>query len=86
MYLFLLLLQSPLTLTVLVKYALMQEVADSNALCEYVKLGNRADVVIEFHSVNVTGVSNMRFVAAAVKEKLTACGVNMHDLAANWHR
>jgi hypothetical protein len=61
---------------------LLEEIVKSEVLCDYVKMGNKADLIIEFHSTRITGVANMNAVKGKYKKNLSACGVFFHDLGA----
>jgi hypothetical protein len=72
------------TYSFLVKYELLKEVVKSKALCDFVKMGNTANLVIEFHKSDITGVENMDVVAKKVEKKLAKCGVEIFDLDPWW--
>lgn len=67
------------------EYPLVTEVSESGVLCDYVALGNRADLLIEFHSVRVTGVGGQGPKIRKHKERLEGCGVKFLGLQAWWH-
>lgn len=65
------------------EYPLLHQAADEGTLCEYTKMGNKADLVIEYHSQRVTGRHsqfNRKF-----EQKLKDCGVNFQGLQAFWN-
>jgi hypothetical protein len=66
------------------EYPLLHQAADEGTLCEFVKMGNRADLFIEFHGKRLTG--NHEFVGQKKKMKqvLEGCGVQFRNLAATW--
>ena len=66
------------------EYPLLHQAVEEGTLCEFVKMGNTADLFIEFHSVRVTGKHDYVGKTKEMKEKLTACGVNFRNLAAWW--
>lgn len=66
------------------EYPLLHQAADDGTLCDFCKAGNTADLFIEFHSQRVTGKHDFVGQTKAMKEKLTACGVNFRNLAAWW--
>ena len=67
------------------EYPLLHQAADEGTLCKFAEQkGNTADLFIEFHSARVTGKHDYMGQTKALKEKLTACGVNFRNLAAWW--
>lgn len=66
------------------EYALTQEVVESNALCNFVKMGNTVDVVIETHSQRVTGPNPLAHQYGGWKSSLQECGVTFRGLQAWW--
>jgi Methyltransferase FkbM domain len=66
------------------EYPLMHQAITDGTLCEFVKLGNTADIFIEFHSVKVTGNHDYVGKTKELKDSLTSCGVTMGNLGAFW--
>lgn len=66
------------------EYPLLHQAVEEGTLCEFVKMGNTADLFIEFHSAKVTGKHEFVGKAKQMKETLTACGVTFRNLAAWW--
>lgn len=66
------------------EYPLLHQAVEEGTLCEFVKMGNKADLFIEFHSQKVTGKHEFVGKTKQMKAKLTACGVNFRNLAAWW--
>jgi hypothetical protein len=63
------------------EYPLFKQAADEGTLCEYVKMGNQADLYIEFHPQSITGKNEDTTVYG---RKLGDCGVSFHNLPAVW--
>lgn len=66
------------------EYPLLHQAVEEGTLCEFVKMGNTADLYIEFHSVRVTGKHDYVGKTKEMKDKLGACGVTFRNLAAWW--
>jgi len=66
------------------EYPLLAQVAKEGTLCEYVKMGNQADLFIEYHSQRVTGKNSYVKKKRTVQKKLAECGVNFRKLHAWW--
>jgi Methyltransferase FkbM domain len=66
------------------EYPLLHQAVEDGTLCEFVKMGNTADLFIEFHSAKVTGKHDYVGKTRGMKDALTACGVTFRNLAANW--
>lgn len=66
------------------EYPLLHEAVAEGTLCEFVKMGNKADIFIEFHSAKVTGKHDFVGKTKEMKNALTGCGVNMGNLGAHW--
>lgn len=66
------------------EYPLLYQAVQEGTLCEFVKMGNTADLYIEFHSQKVTGKHDYVGKTKEMKEKLTACGVTFRGLQAWW--
>jgi hypothetical protein len=67
------------------EYPLVHQAAEDGTLCEYVKMGNQADLYIEFHSQRVTGRNPLFGKLKEDRKKLADCGVTFRNLSANWH-
>jgi len=67
------------------EYALTQEVVASKALCNYVAMGNTANVIIETHSQRVTGPNPLIHKFKKWREELIGCGVKWQTLQAHWN-
>jgi hypothetical protein len=66
------------------EYPLLHQAVNDGTLCEYVKMGNTADLFIEFHSQRVTGRHDYVGKTKEMKQKLTDCGVTFRNLQAWW--
>lgn len=66
------------------EYPLLHRAVEDDTLCEYVRLGNSADIFIEFHSPKVTGKHDYVGKTKEMKEALANCGVTMGILGAFW--
>lgn len=69
------------------EYQLMEEVANSGKLCEFKKMGNTIDLIVEYHRMSITDASVRNPLLASKKkteDKLKECGVEMKALGANW--
>jgi len=66
------------------EYPLLHQAVEEGTLCEFTKMGNTADLYIEFHSQRVTGKHDYAGKTKEMKEKLGACGVTFRNLAAWW--
>jgi hypothetical protein len=66
------------------EFPLVQQAAEEGTLCEYVKMGNQADLYIEFHSQRVTGKNPLFGKMKEHRQKLTDCGVKFRPLQAWW--
>jgi hypothetical protein len=66
------------------EYPLLKQAADEGTLCEYVKMGNQADLYIEFHSQRVTGKNPLFGSMKECRQKLEDCGVSFRKLQAWW--
>jgi Methyltransferase FkbM domain len=66
------------------EYPLLHQAVAEGTLCEFVKMGNTADLFIEFHSAKVTGKHDFVGKTKEMKDALTGCGVTFRNLAANW--
>lgn len=67
------------------EYALMVEAAESGVVCEYIKMGNSADFIVEYHSQRVTGPNPLVGPSSKAKKKLEECGVKFRQLQAWWN-
>jgi hypothetical protein len=66
------------------EYPLLHQAVADGTLCEFVKMGNTADLFIEFHSAKVTGKHDYVGKTKEMKDALSGCGVIFRNLAANW--
>jgi len=66
------------------EYPLLHQAVADGTLCEFVKMGNTADLFIEFHSAKVTGKHDYVGKTKEMKDALSGCGVTFRNLAANW--
>lgn len=66
------------------EYPLLAQAGEDGTLCEFVKMGNKADLYIEFHSKRVTGQHDWDARVAKARESLKQCGVNFRGLEAWW--
>ena len=65
-------------------FPFLQQAADEGTLCEYVKMGNQADLYSEFHSQRVTGKNPLFANMKETRKKLEDCGVSFRKLQAWW--
>jgi hypothetical protein len=66
------------------EYPLLKQAAEEGTLCEYVTMGNQADLYIEFHSQRVTGKNPLFGNMKGHRQKLEDCGVTFRKLGAWW--
>jgi hypothetical protein len=66
------------------EYPLMHQAITEGTLCEFVRLGNTADIFIEFHSAKVTGRHDYVGKTNELKDALSSCNVTMGNLGAFW--
>ena len=66
------------------EYPLLHQAVEEGILCEFVKMGNKADIFIEFHSAKVTGKHDFVGKTKELKNALTGCGVSIGNLGAHW--
>jgi hypothetical protein len=66
------------------EYPLLHQAVADGTLCEFVKMGNTADLFIEFHGPRVTGGHDFVGKTPQMKAALTDCGVTFRNLGANW--
>lgn len=67
------------------EFPLLMQAVEEGTLCEYVKMGNKADLFIEFHSQRVTGAHAYLGKKKTIEAKLTECGVTNRNLGAFWN-
>ena len=66
----------------------MKEIAESNVLCDYIKMGNKVIMIVEKHNMSITDPRERRREkdgAGAAEDKLKECGVEFGKLQAFWH-
>jgi hypothetical protein len=66
------------------EFPLLKQAADEGTLCEYCKMGNQADLYIEFHSQRVTGKNPLFGNMKGHRKKLEDCGVTFRKLQSWW--
>lgn len=69
------------------EFGILKEVANTGVLCDYVKHGNNATMVVEFHQHLIKDPEEKRLVLAGVKEAketLRTCGVKFRQLPNFW--
>ena len=66
------------------EFPLLAQAAEEGTLCEYTKMGNQADLYIEFHSQRVTGSNPLFGKMKGHRQKLTDCGVTFRKIQAWW--
>lgn len=66
------------------EYPLLDQAVSDGTLCEFIKMGNTADVFIEFHSARVTGKHEFLGQTKQMQATLIECGVTFRNLAAWW--
>ena len=65
----------------------LKEVANSGILCDYVSMGNRVVLIVEFHNMSITDGDERRREkdgSAQARKKLETCGVEFGNLHAHW--
>ena len=69
------------------EYQVLKEVANSGVLCDYIKMGNRVVMIVEFHNMSITDAQERRREkdgSAQAQEQLKECGVEFGKLQAFW--
>lgn len=66
------------------EYSLLHQAVEEGTLCEFVQMGNTADLFVEFHSQKVTGKHEFVGKNTQMKDALRKCGVKFRNLAAWW--
>lgn len=69
------------------EFGVLKELAASQILCEYTKMGNNATLVVEFHQHLIKDRSEKQAAVAGLKdakEKLRNCGVKFRNLPNFW--
>jgi hypothetical protein len=66
------------------EYPLMAAEVEAGTLCEFIKMGNSADLFIEFHSQRVTGKHEFLGKSKDMQKTLADCGVTFRNLEAWW--
>jgi len=69
------------------EFGVVKELAASNVLCNYVKLGNSATLVVEFHLHLIKDPQDKQAAMTGLKdakEKLRNCGVKFRNLPDFW--
>jgi hypothetical protein len=69
------------------EYQVLKEIANSGVICDYIKMGNRVVMIVEFHFKSLADPDERekeRDGAEEAQEKLIQCGVVFGDLDANW--
>lgn len=70
------------------EYQVVKEVASSGVLCEYVKMGNKVVLIVEYHHMSITDPKERareKNGHLQAKKLLIECGVVFGDLKAHWH-
>jgi hypothetical protein len=71
------------------EYQVIKEVASSGVLCEYIKMGNKVVLIVEYHDLNVIMDPKEREREnnghLQAKKLLEECGVVFGDLQGNWY-
>ena len=70
------------------EYQVLKEVAQSGILCDYVAMGNRVVMIVEFHNMSITDARERRREKSGAREaqdKLKECGVEFGNLSGGWH-
>jgi hypothetical protein len=62
----------------------MDQAVKDGTLCEFIKMGNSADLFIEFHSHRVTGKHEFLGKGKDMQKALSDCGVTFRNLEAWW--
>lgn len=69
------------------EFSVLKELADSGVLCDYLKLGNEATLVVEFHQHLVKNEEEKQEAVDGLreaKEKLKNCGAKFRQLPNFW--
>lgn len=69
------------------EYQILKEIAASGVICDYIKMGNRVVIIVEFHDMSITDGTELRKEKAGSEEaktKLQECGVEFGKLHASW--
>jgi hypothetical protein len=67
------------------EYMIIKDVAQSNVLCDYIKLGNRVVMIVEMHNRSISDVKERQALRAGfgpAKRQLEECGVQFATLSA----
>jgi hypothetical protein len=69
------------------EYQILKEIAKSGVLCDYIKMGNRVTMIVEFHHMSITDPAERRKEkdgSGEAQKILKECGVEFGNLAAFW--
>jgi hypothetical protein len=69
------------------EYQILKEIANSGVICDYIKMGNRVVMIVEFHNNSITDPEERRKERAGfgeAKNKLVQCGVEFGEVKAHW--
>jgi hypothetical protein len=69
------------------EFEVLKELAASQVLCDYTKMGNNATLVVEFHQHLIKDPDEKQAAVAGLKdakEKLKKCGVKFRNLPNFW--
>ena len=70
------------------EYQVLKEIAESGVLCDYVAMGNKVVMIVEFHNMSITDPLERRREktgATVAQKKLKECGVVFGNLSGGWH-
>lgn len=70
------------------EYQVLKEVAQSGILCDYIAMGNKVVMIVEFHHMSITDYQERvreKKGSDEAKKKLEQCGVEFGALHAYWH-
>lgn len=69
------------------EYQVIKELAKSNVLCDYISMGNKVVMIVEFHHMSITDANeriSQRSGFQSAKKQLETCGVEFGKLHAYW--
>lgn len=69
------------------EYQVLKEIAETGLMCEYVKMGNRVVMIVEYHNMSITDAKERNREKAGsqdARKTLEACGVEFGKLHAFW--
>ena len=70
------------------EYQVLKEISSSGILCDYIAMGNKVIMIVEFHVGSITDPNELEREQAGAEQakmKLEDCGVEFGLLDANWY-